>query len=97
MLISKKNVYRLGVSFIDHIVINFDSLFLLLLDRHLNNLHYREKATRSKQSAEDEDDDDILLENNDVNVGASTSAYVDYDKPSTSKEQNVPKWFKATK
>ncbi|KAK9729870.1 UBX domain [Popillia japonica] len=57
----------------------------------------REKATRSKQSAEDEDDDDILLENNDVNVGASTSAYVDYDKPSTSKEQNVPKWFKATK
>lgn len=48
---------------------------------------------------DDEDnDDDLLTDNNeDVNVGASTSAYVDYDKPSTSKQQNVPKWFKATK
>ncbi|KRT82906.1 Ubiquitin [Oryctes borbonicus] len=57
----------------------------------------REEAIRVKNSTDDEDDDEIAVDNTDVNVGASTSAYVDYSKPSTSKQQNMPKWFKATK
>ncbi|GJQ70818.1 hypothetical protein Trydic_g745 [Trypoxylus dichotomus] len=55
----------------------------------------REEAIRLKNSIENvDDDDDMVLADTDVNAGASTSAYVDYSKPSTSKQQNVPKWFK---